>query len=230
MLSECYHKLSPWLHSPFNRGSRAYLETHLDLLTEEADRFLELFIHEHENERDEQRRLRMMRHLLRDAETRGRTVQAVREAYINMLGGLILDPPLWLQAIEQEWEPATEADWTDRRMALCKLRLKEAIEQAQASAGIAPEIIAELQYELGNCFANGPSGSARPLLEKAIGYYTSALQVYTAERYPLRCALLLLTLGDVYRRLAGKRRADLIMHSLNYYSQAMTIYEQYGLI
>ncbi|HEY0753016.1 MAG TPA: hypothetical protein VGD98_03490 [Ktedonobacteraceae bacterium] len=228
MLSERFEKLSPWLCSPFDRSSRAYLETHLDLLTGESDRFLELFIHEHEDTRDEQRRLRMIRHLLRDAEMRGKTVQAVREAYINMLGGLILDPPAWLQEIELEWGRFSEPDWTDRRMTVCKLRLKEAVEQA--SAETVPEITAELQYELGNFFANDVARRSRGMLEQAVGYYTSALQVYTAERYPLRCALLLLTLGDMYRRLAANRHADLIMQSLSYYSQAMAIYEPYGLL
>lgn len=229
-LTESYQKLSPWICAPFDRSSRAYLEAHLDLLTGESDRFLELFIGEYQDEHDQRRRLRMMRHLLRDAETRGKTVQAVREAYVNLLGGLILDPPAWLQAVEQEWMTFSDAQWTDRRMALCKLRLKEAIERAQASTETAPEITAELHYQLGNFFANDASKRSTATLETAMGCYHEALEVYTAARYPLRCALILLTLGDVCRRLAGEQRADLIMQSLSYYSRALAIYAEFDIL
>lgn len=229
MLTESYQKLSPWICEPFDRGSRAYLETHLDLLTSESDRFLELFIDEHKDVHDERRRLRMMRHLLRDAEIRGGSAQAVREAYVNMLGGLILDPPAWLQEVEQEWLTFSDVRWTDRRMTVCKMRLKEAIARAQASAETAPEITAELHYQLGNFFANDTSKRSTATLETAMDCYNAALKVYTAERYPLRCALILLTLGDVCRRLAGEQRADLIMKSLSYYSRAMEIYAEYDL-
>lgn len=228
-LTESYQKLSPWICEPFDRGSRAYLETHLDLLGGEFDRFLELFIDEHKAAHDERRRLRMMRHLLRDAEMRGSSAQAVREAYINMLGGLILDPPAWLQEVEQEWLTFSDARWTERRMTACKLRLKAAITRAQADAQTAPEITAELQYQLGNFFANDATKRSTATLETAMDYYNAALEIYTAERYPLRCALILLTLGDVCHRLAGDQRADLVMKSLSYYSRAMKIYAEYDL-
>jgi hypothetical protein len=230
MLAESYQKLSPWLCSPFDRKSRAYLETHLDLLSEESDQFLALFIEEHKGIHDEHRRLRMMRHLLRDAVQRGRTCHAVREAYINLLGGLILDPPEWLQEIEQEWSNFAEDHWTDRRLTVCKLHLRRAIECAQTHHETPAEVRAELQYELGNFFVNDPSRRSTVALETAIELYTAALEVYTAERYPLRCALILLTLGDVYRRLADNQRADLIMQSLHYYSKAMALYEAHDLI
>lgn len=230
MLAENYQKLSPWLCSPFDRKSRAYLESHLDLLSEESDRFLVMFIEEHRGMYDEQRRLRMMRHLLRDAVRRGQTSQAVREAYVNLLGGLILDPPEWLQEIEQEWASFAEDHWTDRRMTVCKLHLRRAIDSAQFHPETPVEIKAELQYELGNFFANDTSRRSTVALETAIELYTAALEVYTAEHYPLRCGLILLTLGDVYRRLADNQRADLIVKSLQYYARAMALYESHDLI
>ena len=230
MLTERYRKLSPWLCSPLDRSSRAYLETHLDLLNGESDHFLEMFIVEHQDKHDERQRLRLMRHILRDALLRGGTVRAVREAYINVQGGLILDPPMWLHTIEQQWMDFSDAHWTDRRMAVCKLQLKEAIGYAQTSVETAPEIVAELHYQLGNFFANDASKRSAAILETAVDFYDCALQVYIAERYPLRCARILLTLGDVYRRLADGQRADLIMESLDYYSRAMAIYNSHDLL
>lgn len=223
-LTERYQKLSPWLCSPLDRASRTYLETHLDLLSGESDQFLEMFIAEHKDVLNERQRLHLMRHLLRDATTRGGTPEAVRAAYINLFGGLILDPPAWLSEIEQQWQAAAETGWTARRMTVCKLCLKQAIERAQTDPEILPEIEAELHYQLGNFFANDTARSSTAVLEKAVECYTSALRVYTAECYPLRCARILLTLGDVYRRMAEDRRPDLILKSLSYYTKALAIY------
>src|SRR5579885_2003493 len=115
LLTACYQKLSPWLYSPLDRRGRAYLESHLDLLDAESDEFLELFIAEYKEKPEEQRRLRLARHILRDASERGRTTEAVRDTYINVFGGLILDPPAWLQEIEQQWMPRLAEPWTERR-------------------------------------------------------------------------------------------------------------------
>jgi hypothetical protein len=230
-LTKSYQKLSPWICSPLDRSSRVFLETHLDLLSGELDEFLEAFIQAHNDEQEQQQRLRLsvMRLILQDSERRGGTVEAVRETYVNLFGGLLLDPPSWLQEVENEWAAFVEEPWTERRLTVCKLQLKAAIERAQAIPETAPEIIAELQYELGNFFANDSAKRTPAMLQTAIDYYTQALQVYTAERYPLRCARIWLTLGDVYRRLADNQHADLLLKSLHYYSRAMAIYNSCGL-
>ena len=231
LLTERYQKLSPWLCSPMDRASRTYLETHLDLLSDESDQFLEMFIAEHKDMLNERQRLHLMRHLLRDATTRGGTPRAVREAYVNLFGGLILDPPAWLREIEQQWQVAAETGWTARRMTVCKLSLRQAIARAQTDPEISPEIEAELHYQLGNFFANDQAGSVTTIaLERAVECYTSALRVYTAECYPLRCARILLSLGDVYRRMAEDRQADLILKSLSYYTRALAIYGSFDLV
>ncbi len=223
-LTACYQKLSPWLCSPLDRRGRAYLENHLDLLDAEADEFLELFIAEYRERPDEQERLRLARHILRDAIERGRTAEAVRDTYVNVFGGLILDLPAWLQEIEQQWMPRLVEPWTDRRATLSKLQLKEAVELARLDPGVPPTIRAELQFLLGNLFANDLLKRPAGPFETAVNCYTAALQVYTIDRYPLRRAKILLTLGDVYRRQAADQRADLLLQAANYYGQALGIY------
>ena len=223
-LTASYQKLSPWLYSPLDRAGRAYLETHLDLLNDESEAFLELFIVEHKDAREVQDRLRLARHILRDAGERGRTPQAVREAYINIFGGLILDPPAWLQEVERQWMPFLIAPWTDRSATLGKLQLKGALEQALVDPNTSLEIWAELHYLLGNLFANDLLKRPAGIFESVVNCYTSALQVYTPERYPLRCAKILMTLGDVYRRQAAEQRADLLLQAVHYYGQALGIY------
>lgn len=223
-LTACYEKLSAWLYSPLDRRGRAYLESHLNLLDAESDEFLELFIAEYREKPEERDRLRLARHILRDALTRGGTAQAVRDSYINVFGGLILDPAAWLQEIECQWMPLLAEPWTDRRAALCKLQLKRAIELAWLDPGVSPVIRAELHFLLGNLFANDLLKRPTNIFEIIVSCYAAALQVYTAERYPLRRAKILLTLGDVYRRQAADQRADLLLQAANYYGQALGIY------
>jgi hypothetical protein len=223
-LSACYQKLSPWLYSPLDRSGRVYLENHLELLDAESDEFLELFIAQYREKPAEQERLRLARHIVRHAIEQGRTTEAVRESYVNVFGGLILDLPTWLQAVEQEWMPLLSEPWTDRRATLGKLRLRDAIERARLDPGVAPTTRAELQFLLGNLFAGDLCRRPTDTFETMVACYTAALQVYTVEHYPLRHAKILLTLGDVYRRQAADQRTDLLLQAARYYWQALSIY------
>ncbi len=83
---------------------------------------------------------------------------------------------------------------------------------------------AELQFLQGNLFANDFLKRSTDIFETIVNCYTAALQVYTADSYPLRRAKILLTLGDVYRRQAADQRADLLFQAANYYGQALDIY------
>ncbi len=196
-LTRCYQKLSPWLCTPLDQTSRAYLETHLDLLTDEYEQFLAIFVSQHENSPVDQQLLRTLQHLLRESRERGGTQQAVRDAYINVFGGLILDLPAWLARVEQQLEVVFSLAQTDRLVAENKMRLKEAISQA-VREHLAPEIVAELQYQLGRLFANGVLQCSTGALKTAIGCYEASLRIYTPERYPLQYAKILAALDDVY--------------------------------
>jgi len=224
LLTACFQKISPWLYAPLDRRGRAYLECHLDLLDAESDEFLELFIAEYREKPEEQNRLRLARHILRDAIKRGKTAEAVRDTYVNVFGGLILDPPAWLQEIEQQWMSLLAEPWTDRRAALSKLQIKGALEQAVLDPSVPLTMCAELQFLQGNLFANDFLKRSTDIFETIVNCYTAALQVYTADSYPLRRAKILLTLGDVYRRQAADQRADLLFQAANYYGQALDIY------
>ena len=194
-VTELYHKLSPWLCAPIDRANRAYLETHLELLGSEYESFLDIFMGEYAGDSHEQQRLRLRQQLLRDARLRGATKDAVRESFVNVFGGLILDLPAWLMEAEQEFSFIFAAGLTQRAISLYKLRIKDAIEQAQSDSGVAAEIVAELQYRLGSVFAHDAGEYSLYSLEMAIQYYEAALQVYTAERYPLQYAKTLVALG-----------------------------------
>ncbi len=229
-LTASYQKLSPWLYSPLDRAGRAYLESHLDLLNDESDAFLELFIAEHKGVPEEHDRLRLARHILRDATARGKSPQAVREAYINVFGGLILDPPAWLQRIEQQWTRVLAGPWTERSSTLCKLHLRQAIEQAKIDPQAPLEMWAELSYLLGNLFANDQLKRPVSMFEALVNCYTSSLQVYTLARYPLRSAKILMTLGHVYYQQAAGQNSELLLQAARYYGQSLGIYQACELV
>jgi len=224
LMTGCYQKLAPWICIPVGRTSCVYLEEHLELLASEFERFLEHFIRENYDHPDEQRHLRTLQRLLRDSRMRGGTRQNVREAYINMFGGLTLDLPTWLVELEHHLMSSPCVGWTERMVVVHKMQLKAAIEYAQTDCEIAPEIVAELQYRLGTLFVSD-------ILERSIGargtaveYLEAALRVYTAEHYSLQYAKTLVALGDAYRHFPAVQPGDNLVKVLGYYQEAVQIY------
>jgi len=182
-LTHCFQKLSPWLCAPLNRIGRAYLEAHLELVSADSVHSLDLLIAEYHNSPVEQRRLRMQQEILRDAMMRGGSSQAVREAYVNAFGGLVLALPAWLLELEQVFLLQPVNGWTERGVALCKLRLRDAIQEAE-KAELAPEIMAELHYQLAGFFATCSLEHSANIARTAINAYQLSGQIYTASRYP----------------------------------------------
>jgi len=222
-ITECYQKLAPWLTEPISRINRVYLETHLELLASEFEHFLELLIREHHDHPYEQQ-LRIRQQLLHDARERGGTVQAVRAAYVNMFGGLILDLPVQLAEVEQQLTTLSCVEWTGRIIAVCKMQLNEAIECAPLCDEIVPEIVAELQYQLGKLFAATSSRYSSQVLTRIIAYYELALQVYTSEHYPLQHAKILIAVGDAYMRSPAEEWIENLDKAMYYYKAALHSY------
>jgi hypothetical protein len=209
LMIECYQKLSTWLCSSTNCASRAYLEAHLDLLVGEIGRFLELFICEHRDSPGEQQRLRTMQGLLQDAQARGGTRQAVRDAYVNVFGGMILDLPMRLREVERQLTFVFSPNWTERTVAVCKMQLRDAIDYASTDSQIAPEIVAELSYQLGRLFVNKSLYRSASVHEMVVRYYHTSLRLYTSERYPQQYAKVLGALGEAQKDFSsdvGTRR------------------------
>jgi hypothetical protein len=183
-LTHCFQNLSPWLCAPLNRIGRAYLEAHIELLNQDSVHSLDLLIARYDDAPDEQRRLRMQQEILRDAILRGGTPQAVREAYVNAFGGLVLELPVWLLELEQVFLRQPVNGWTERGVVLCKMRLYAAIRDAEETFLLAPEIIAELHYQLASFFAYYSPEPSANIAQKALHSYQASSQVYNASRYP----------------------------------------------
>ncbi len=220
-MAEQYNALAPWLCAPVDRANRAYFETHLALLSDAAYQFLEIFTSDRGKDPREQRRLSTRLQLLRYAREHGSTPEGARAAYTNQFGGLLLDIPAWLVEVEQSLMALSRWAATGRTVTASKLLLRDAIRAAQHDHTIAPEIIAELQYRLGSLFVADFRERSVYALETAIGCFEAALQVYTAECYPLQYAKTLTALGDAYGHFPIEQQADNLAKALRCYEAAL---------
>ena len=229
-LIEYYEKLEPWICTPIDRTSRAYLEAHLVLLSEEYARFLNLFVLQHDDQPDEQRKLRVQHHLLHDAQMRGGTALAVCEAYVNLCGGFILDLPPWLQTVDTQLRLLAHPGSTARFVTTCVLHLKDAIEQTLASDGIPAEVVAELQYQLGSLFLSSSFELSGRGFARAIEYYEAASCIYTAERYPLQYAKTVAALGTAYGHLSVEMPHEYLAQAIHCYESAWQVSNTYSVL
>lgn len=223
-LTECYRKLAPWLFEPISQTHRLYLETHLELLSAESTQLLKHLIAEYHDQPNELQPLRLRQLLLQDAYARGGTVQAVREAYVNLFGGLLLDLPPWLTEIVHDLEMTAYPDHSERLLTVCKYRLDDAITYAQQHDSIAPETIAELHYQLGQLFLNTTRPCSAALLERVIDAYQAALQVYTSTHYPWQYAKIQCALGNAYLHFPHEQLVANVQRAFACYSTALQSY------
>ena len=219
--TEQFRKLCAWLCLPTQRQQRLHLETHLDLLAHANEQQLEILISQQGDHPTEQRRLCIQRRILCDARERGSTLEAVREAYINEYGGLVLDLQPWLAEVEQLLGALFPIGQTERMRVITKIVLKETITRLQVDSSSTPEILAELQYQLGRVFFRDlPERSWHPLT-MAIDAYEAALQVYTRSRYPLQHRKVLVALGDAYRSYQDAKQREHLERAIRCYEAAL---------
>src|SRR5947207_1177240 len=93
--------LNTWFNAPDYREERRFLESHLELLVPECEHLLRDLVARHTERTELAQELRDHVDVLHDARMRGRTVEAVREAYVDRYGGLVLDLPAWLEEAVQ---------------------------------------------------------------------------------------------------------------------------------
>lgn len=150
--------------------------------------------------------------LLREIRAQGYTLSAIRKAYVNLWGGLTLEIPSWLEAIEQQLEDFDKTGQPDQTAEERVPLLRQAIARAQSDPDVAPEMLAELQCALGNAWYDHPLSERKHAPDEPIACYEAALQVYTADPYPYQHARVQYYLARAYvDRHAGKREADLEM-------------------
>lgn len=227
--TECYQTLATWISQPFDPTNRVYLELHPELFADDIEQFLSVLIHEAEAYPDEQKELWIRLRLLQDARERGGTVQAVRESYINMFGGLIVDLPDYLIEAKRQLDTIAQPGSSESMVAVCKLYLHRAIEQTVTDERVLSETTAELLYHLGNVFIHASLHCGVSLLERVVSYYNQALEVYTLTRYPIRRTEILIALGTAYTRCPSMQQKLHMEEAMHYYELSVENYSTHHL-
>ncbi len=197
--TEQLQELLAWLPLPTPRERYYYLAKHLELLTLEHDHAMDVLIGLFSDQPEEQKRLRIEQQALCDARARGGTAEAVRQAYIDEYGGLVVGLPYGLEEVEHMLSARLVSRQSERARSVTKMLLKYAIEYVQTDHSLPAEMLAELHYQLGTMFAQDLPGQSIQLLTMITTYYEAALLIYTPDRYPKQYAKVQVALKDVYR-------------------------------
>jgi tetratricopeptide (TPR) repeat protein len=214
-----------WLNAPDNREERRFLEAHPELLDPKTAiilenmiasvrvRAMEIWQRTGVFSSEGQEAMRFLRghlNLLRDIEMHGGTTAAIREGYVNVCGGFVLDLPPWLEKVEHQLHELLRTGQSDQTVAECVTLLRTAIARAQDEAGFAPEVLAEVNYQLWDALHEAVEVSERQRQEEEIGSLLAALRVYTYARYPYMYARTQTNLAHAYyERIEGEREANL---------------------
>jgi len=182
------------------RKGRHFLENNALLMQHGSDKELGRLIVAQVEERIEMKRqMQYLQALLRNARQRGGTALAIREAYVNTYGGFVLDLPVWLEEAEEARSFLVRLRRPERTTRRNALLLQETIERARQDKKVAPEVVAELQNELGYTLLQGPHPRSQAeyvqMLERAIHCHAAALHTYTFEQYPFQYARTHIQLG-----------------------------------
>jgi tetratricopeptide (TPR) repeat protein len=186
-----FQQLVDWLtistQAPY-RG-RLYLESHPELLQASVQKELARLLHAHADDPPAvQQPLRDHLLLLTDACQRGASPEALCTAYINLYGGLSLELPAHLQALEAHRAQLIKIRRPDRTNRLHIRLLRCACAQVPSDQ---PEIKATLLNELGRVLAHSTHYSSQEqflqALEEAMHCYETAGDTFASD-YPLQFA------------------------------------------
>jgi CHAT domain-containing protein/tetratricopeptide (TPR) repeat protein len=191
-----------WLNLPSMREARRYCQEHTELLEPESDRVLDSLLHQYAGQPTARQSLLLHQAILRDARARGGDATAIAEAFVDEQGGLTLDVPGWLAALEQRAESATGADvipiW------------REALSRARQDSSLPAVVAGTLQANLWEALYTHPAADRAGALEEGIVLLRDALGAFPRDRYPQQWAMitsnLALTLTD---RPQGARATNL---------------------
>jgi tetratricopeptide (TPR) repeat protein len=228
---DVFQQLVLWLNKSMKsyREGHHYLTTNTILTADEADKELTRLISAHAQDQPEMLvQMHQHQHLLRDARNRGGNIDAMREAYINIFGGWILDIPSWLTKIEEDLLFLNKLGRPERtKFARIRL-LQDAINFAEQDERVEPEVIAELYNELGALFLQSPRPHSYKAhvqnIQHAINCHKTALDIYTIARYPFQYARSQILLGVAYHHYGVASHPSGFERAIDCYQDALRVY------
>lgn len=229
-------QLQIWLDLPTPQERRRFLEVHCELLNERSEALLHDLCAQEPADVEQAKRRRETLLVLQDARKRGGTVEAVREASINLHGGFVLDLPPWLEEVEQRLTALLQEKNREQTAEERVTLLQEALEKSQEDVSLVSELLITLQRELADAWRKHPRTDRAQALEMAISLYKEVLRFYTTEHYPYQYAKVQAALGNAYRdRIVGERRENL-ERAIICYQETLRLYTlndfpfEYGLV
>ncbi|HZO72343.1 MAG TPA: CHAT domain-containing protein [Ktedonobacteraceae bacterium] len=203
-------QLEEWMAQPTPREQRRYLEKHLGLLDERIETLLPDRLTQPMENPQQKQHIHEAIMLLQDARRRGGTMEAIREAYINLYGGFVLDIPPWLEEVEQQLikllNQKSPEETAEARMDL----LQDTLERTRKTGISAPELLATLHFELAHAWFRHPGINHALALETAIDSCKEVLRCYVLTHYPYQYAITQSILGSIYQnRIGGEQRENL---------------------
>ncbi|HEY7417589.1 MAG TPA: hypothetical protein VH593_20570, partial [Ktedonobacteraceae bacterium] len=231
---DLFQQLVLWLNvstNSYHKG-RQYLENTPTLLHIGIDKELERLYMAHLNDRAEiSQTLYQHLLLLRRVRQLGGSSGAIYEAYIHVFGGFTLDGPPWLEEALQHHYFLQHLKRPERTNKAHSKLLQRMIARALSDSRVAPEILAEMENELGNTLIQSShyitQQERSQAFQMAIRCHEAALRIFTLQRYPLQYAKTCMYLGSAYQRYATTGKSTSIEHAIAYYETATHIFAYY---
>jgi tetratricopeptide (TPR) repeat protein/CHAT domain-containing protein len=174
--------------------------------------------------------------LLRDIHRRGRTALAIREAHIDLYGGMALEMPTWLKQAIEESQKLIMAELS--RSQIFKMGIgglsrdtiqkmiavfRTIVARAEHDPDVSPEMLAELHFFLQETLEKGEDAESIEIQEERLARLEQALVVYRRDRYPRRYAEIQQMLGLIYKQRQSGDRQQNLEEAIACYERALAI-------
>jgi tetratricopeptide (TPR) repeat protein len=240
---DLFAALYQWLGIKHPGVSRHFLETHPELLGPQAFFLIrrmfadvndpsgaiwQLFESDDEDDAEEAQEGREMFRervvLLYDIHTRGGTQLAIREAYIDVYGGIALDLPSWLENAFIQLQMMAAAGLSEQMMPFMSDELRRIIMRAERASDVPPEMFAELRFFLQEILKDSPDAQSAAVQEERIAILHDILHVYTRERFPRRYAEIQHNLGLLYKQRVTSDERDNLQQAIDHFQRAIDVF------
>src|SRR6266567_4831930 len=231
--------LVKWLAIQHPLESMGFLSKHPELLTPLCGAIIDHVLHsiqtqpgfarvlfgpeEATSEEEIQESLKLL-HLLRDIHRRGRTQQAIRDAYFDVYGGVTLDLSPRLQMAMLSLMGVAMLGESEQAFQQGSQMLRRIVGQFKDDPTAPPEMLAELRFLLEDALRQSATAEALSVQQERLACLQTVLPVYTRSRYPRHYADVQHHLGLVYKHLKEGDKQDNLEEAIACFKRALEVY------
>jgi tetratricopeptide (TPR) repeat protein len=209
--------------SAASRRQRRFLEQYLPLLSPRCEQVLQEMMAISSANAEAVNILRDHMLVLQQIRLNGGNIEAVRNAYVNIHGGLVLDIPASLEnALEKMVILEQKGQYQNILEEVTLVR--ECLSHVERDQTIPAEVYAALHLLLATLLrAEMELGRFRHF-EEIQSHFQFALQVYTYERYPQQYAETQRQFGNAYASYLSRDREENLERAISCYKEALRIH------